>query len=461
MRTTRFPKRIPPSAIRHGNVGFPIGPFLHEINHCAFETAAAFAATNAQSISGTTTVLAHSLGNMVVSSAIQDHGFRPARYFMLNAAVPEEAYNASAWDDTPLYNPMVHEEWIYYPSRTWASHWYNLFPTNDSRRGLSWKNRFADVPDRTDLYNHYSTGEEVLSLFATPDSNGNETITIESETGGDMTYHSWQKQERFKGRFGVDFWGGNAGTSEMGWGFSTQGYYGNGTPPLYQTVYDPTNPTNFVVVRIPPYGTNDAHAASSEQLRIDPVFNHDPAGLLSSNLQLDDIDEILARGVPALSGPVGAKPVGVNFNGTENDLNSLANAGNWPRNGESSRNGWHHSDIKDVALPFVFQRFFTIPASASNEFAALVSSVSNCTSKVISYAEITNRSTVKATITLHRQGDCYNRNEVVHLDILQTNHVWHIVNWDVDEKVRVDMNCVTKTISCHFIQTRFDDDWDN
>ena len=101
-----------------------------------------------------------------------------------------------------------------------------------------------------------------------------------------------------------------------------------------------------------------------------------------------------------------------------------------------------NGDLQTFASPFSDEILISefgipdvnaIPASASNEFAALMSSVSNCMSKVISYAEITNYSTVKATITLHRQGDYYNRNEVVHLDLLQTNHVWHIVNWDVDE----------------------------
>lgn len=55
-------------------------------------------------------LLPHSLGNMVVCTAIQDHGFRPDRYFMLNAAVPAEAFDVSAWNDTPLLNPMVHQE---------------------------------------------------------------------------------------------------------------------------------------------------------------------------------------------------------------------------------------------------------------------------------------------------------------------------------------------------------------
>ena len=85
------------------------------------------------------------------------------------------------------------------------------------------------------------------------------------------------------------------------------------------------------------------------------------------------------------------------------------------------------------ALEFGVSRLDSIPASVNNEFSALMSSVSNCTSKVISYTEVTNNSLIKANITLHRQGDNYNRNEVAHLDISQTNNIWCIINWDVDE----------------------------
>ena len=130
--------------------------------------------------------------------------------------------------------------------------------------------------------------------------------SLVNTVGANMGYHSWQKQERFKGRWGQSILGGWAGTSEMGWGFSTQGYYGDGAPPLYRTVVDPTDPQHVAVVRITPYGTNDAANASSAQLRIDPVFNHDPPKILSGNLQRQDVDELLARGVPALSRPVGS-----------------------------------------------------------------------------------------------------------------------------------------------------------
>ena len=42
------------------------------------------------------TILAHSLGNMLVSAAIQDWQMPCARYFMLNAAVAAEAYDTSS-----------------------------------------------------------------------------------------------------------------------------------------------------------------------------------------------------------------------------------------------------------------------------------------------------------------------------------------------------------------------------
>lgn len=82
---------------------------------------------------------------------------------------------------------------------------------------------------------------------------------------------------------------------------------------------------------------------------------------------------------------------------------------------------------------FGFSDLDNIPIAVSDEFATLIASVSNCVTKVVSYCEITNKGFVKANITLHRQGECYNRDEVTHLDIVQTNNVWSIINWDVDE----------------------------
>lgn len=101
-----------------------------------------------------------------------------------------------------------------------------------------------------------------------------------------------------------------------------------------------------------------------------------------------------------------------------------------------------NGDLKTFAAPFSEQirisefgltNLDSIPASVSNEFSVLMSSVLNCTNKVIAYSETTNNGLIRANITLHRQGVNYNRAEVSHLDIAQTNNVWRIINWDVGE----------------------------
>lgn len=99
-------------------------------------------------------------------------------------------------------------------------------------------------------------------------------------------------------------------------------------------------------------------------------------------------------------------------------------------------------DLRTFATPFSdaicvsefgFSGIDSIPESVSNEFSVLMSSISNCICKVISYSETITNGLIRANITLHRQGEYYNRAEVSHLDIAQTNNVWHIISWDVDE----------------------------
>ena len=72
--------------------------------------------------------VAHSLGNMLVSAAIQDWQMPCARYFMLNAAVPIEAYDAStnAVNDIDK-DRMLPRDWIGYDDALKASHWHELF----------------------------------------------------------------------------------------------------------------------------------------------------------------------------------------------------------------------------------------------------------------------------------------------------------------------------------------------
>ena len=72
------------------------------------------------------------------------------------------------------------------------------------------------------------------------------------------------------------------------------------------------------------------------------------------------MDVLLARGVPALSAPMGSEEIGENFTGNESDLNVMAGDDNWPHHVDRSWKGWRHNDIKEIAMPFVFQRFGNI-----------------------------------------------------------------------------------------------------
>lgn len=110
-------------------------------------------------------LLAHSLGNIVASSAITDHAMPVANYFMLNAAVPVEAYLGEQKDR----HLMVHPEWKNrpsdppdYPEHLLAANWFRLFPANDKRRLLTWKSRFHSIAERSRCLNFYSTAEDIL-----------------------------------------------------------------------------------------------------------------------------------------------------------------------------------------------------------------------------------------------------------------------------------------------------------
>ena len=156
-------------------------------------------------------VMAQSLGNMVASAAIKDCGLAGyAKYYMLNAAVPMEAYDVAA--DAA---EMVDSAWSNVPINYRASDWSTVFATNDFRASLSWRGRFAGIQNAV---NCYSETEDVLE---NPALHG---------LGG-----AWSKQELFKG---TTVWNalnalslGNLDVAcEGGWGINT--YYA-----LNPTVY--------------------------------------------------------------------------------------------------------------------------------------------------------------------------------------------------------------------------------
>ena len=262
--------------------------------------------------------MAHSLGNMVVSSAIEDHNMQVDKYFMLNAAVASEAFDSSMANmSTNSSNYMLQDDWYGYLPRTWASQWHELFDLPDRRATLSWQGRFANVLNQ-DVYNFYSSGDHTLEIKET----GNPT-RMSGLLSFTVERYAWHKQEMFKGR------GGLGGSLLAGW-------------ELY-TGYDY-------------YTLAEINSLSNSTLRVSPVFLQQPTWLGSTNITVNNVTEMLAKGIPAIS-----YPTGYNLIDTENiynfDMNDpLCKPNGWV-NRFSFGDRWKHEDLIDMAYLYDYVLF--------------------------------------------------------------------------------------------------------
>lgn len=318
----------------NGNENWMNGALHYQANVANAFMAGSFLSSYVNSVGGQKAILAHSLGNMVVSSALADHGMSVGKYLMINAAIASEAFDEAQWSDSPdVSNTLVHDDWRDYQSRCWASKWHELWPSDNDHRRLTWKNRFATVLASCEVHNYYSSGEEVLALRS-----GGSPFMLDGFWDS-MGNFSWHKQEIFKGRWaltGYDASGLNvAGTDLLGWGF--HGLY-NGS------------------ARITGYTVAEASAATSAELLTTPVFRHTPdGGIFDSVLPVSTRNNLLAKGIPALSGPVGSRAVEAFDTPTETrniDMNTPAWRNGWPRDDpdDFGFNRWLHSDIKAAAF---------------------------------------------------------------------------------------------------------------
>ncbi len=249
----------------------------------AFATASAL--KNAMDeIDGPKWFIAHSLGNMLVSAAIQDYEMPCERYFMLNAAVAMEAFDPTNGITQASHDNMTPEAWTNYTDRVRATHWYELFPENDGRRLLTWKGRFCNV---TNIVNFYSSQEEVVC-------NG------DGKPKDIAREYSWYNQEYCKGE-----WALMSHPNEGGWAFNR--YYDMVTHP------DPDNELLEVVDHKSP---SEANALSDDELRLRPFFLDfaNPGMYTSPNGEIVASNylyraEMLAYAIPAESFAVGANPL--------------------------------------------------------------------------------------------------------------------------------------------------------
>ena len=255
----------------------------------AFATASALADAM-RGIEGPKWFLAHSLGNMLVSAAIQDFDMEYEKYFMLNSAVAMEAYDTAYGITDESRNNMTPRSWINYPNRVRSTHWFERFIGDDGRARLTWHWRFYKISDtiiyEQKIVNFYSSQEDVVC-------NGDGTF---KDLG---RVYAWYNQETRKGS-----WPTMLHEQEGGWEFNK----------FYDTVtysYD----GNELVENRQRMSPREAEKLSDEQLQEHPFFldfanpqmHTSPYGRIVETNYLYRA-EMLAYAIPAESYAVGANP---------------------------------------------------------------------------------------------------------------------------------------------------------
>ena len=288
----------------------------HENVSNAFFTASVLA-PQVSALPGTKVLMAHSLGNMVCSSMIQDYELNVDCYLMCNSAVPAEAYDT---DEALRVPQLVHPEWAEYPTNSWASTWHWLFrnDSNDDRKFLGWPGRFANVSQYA--VNFYSTGDEILELAA------NNNVHTWTGVGSSWGHYSWHKQELFKGRGGV------GGTNWSGWNIEEN------------------------LLGINKISVAQALQMSEADFKTNTVFYCYPSSMNQSTIPLLVRGAHLAQGIPALSPAAGR----VAFGGEPMEQKScnchvqIERPNGWPTRSDY-QGQWCHSDLKDVAYFYAFK----------------------------------------------------------------------------------------------------------
>jgi hypothetical protein len=298
--------------------------------------------------SGLVVASAHSLGNMLTLSAISDWNAPISQYFMMDAAVPIEAI-----DSTATTSMMVYSTWTDYSNRLFAANWYQLFPTNDARSRLNWNNRLGNLRS-VDVYNFYSSGEEVLRT-----TTNDPPPEVLDKVATQAAYHfwdgypfgsfTWYWQEKGKGTCDQDWF---LGSSHGGWRFSDY-YFGVPVVSANSTAYTPNS-------MLPEHPFFDfSRAALVGPPSPDLALTNAATG---SAYAAANRNRILADAIPAMSLVAGANPVprlapfgqpNKNFN-----MNTAQFQNGWSqgRTGNEA-NLWHHSDFVQMAYPFTYKLF--------------------------------------------------------------------------------------------------------
>lgn len=310
--------------------------------------------------SGPVVAAAHSLGNMLTLSAISDWNAPVSQYFMMDAAVPIEAIDPASTN----VSFMTFSTWADYTNRLFAANWHQLFPTNDARSTLFWNNRLGNLGS-VDLYNFYSSGEEVLRLTAgdPPLSTINILATqlinrfslVSLWPDVPFGTYSWYWQEKGKGTCNED---GLIGSSHGGWKFSTYWVDSHGnplSPPIMNTT------SNSILQTQPMFDFNST--ANNFLLDVDSELLGSVPGVNPSTYAATYRNRILSDAIPAMSLVAGANPIpklSPPISPSQKNIDMMTLKNGWSAGRTSNEAGmWHHSDFVQMAYTFTHQLFDT------------------------------------------------------------------------------------------------------
>ncbi|MFC1747247.1 hypothetical protein ACFL2V_00415, partial [Pseudomonadota bacterium] len=220
----------------------------------------------------------------------------------------------------------------------------------DGRRKLTWRNRFADVPDRTDLHNFYSSGEEVLEHTDGSAVTTGLSVALSGGAG------AWYVQERTKGTRALA--GILApGFIEGGWGFNCK----NPDTWLPSILCDETDDLAPATAFADWPNERLREASFFRPFSVEDVYEDDGSdGLFDSSASLAALnhqDHLLGFSIPALSHATGSSKL--NMLGIENIDMQLTHQHGWPleRGTTAGSADWRHSDAKDVAYRYVYKLY--------------------------------------------------------------------------------------------------------
>jgi pimeloyl-ACP methyl ester carboxylesterase len=331
---------------------------------------------NSPTFSGNKTIIGHSLGCMLVSSAIADYGLTVNNAILVDAAVSREAFDGDGDQDyyymaSPAWENLTGGEGnttATYDRRLWASNWYQRFSSGDARSNLTWLNRLAGANSK--IYNFYSSTEDILGATSGSASSG---VLSSLWASGFNGQYAWVVQEKAKGnkQSFLDITP-IAGSDYGGWGFNVEDAY---LPSPYWSTANTTsaNTTSLNYAKTSPFfnngwalfdndlgGTTLGTIPHTNDYR--NLFDPSPGGL--ATLPYYQLNRFLAEAFPALSLPAGANsvnavaPSGLGNPGDRNfnmPAKFVPDETHWPRQPVvGGIPDWFHSDMKAVAYPYLY-----------------------------------------------------------------------------------------------------------